>query len=327
MNAAILSSTLLNDLTVVSLTGPDATQFLQSQITQDVTSLDGRQASLAGYCTARGRLLASMVVLRQDSDSDDGWLLLTKADAAAAFVQRLRMFVLRAKVSIELDEYTVTGVRTGLAEVNDTAGEHDGLPEQPEPFTVVRNDGEIWIAAPRRDDSGPVRWWMLSGPLGQEADHRAVSVSAWQADDIAAGFPWVQAATQDTFIPQTLNMDLIGGISFTKGCYPGQEVVARSHYRGTIKRRMAYGIAAAGALAGAAGESQDLAGTDIYDATRPGNPCGRVINAASSNDQLHLLLEVQLADLDSADFRLGSDDGAAITIAPLPYSIAPEPAA
>jgi folate-binding protein YgfZ len=124
------------------------------------------------------------------------------------------------------------------------------------------------------------------------------------------------AATQDVFIPQTLNLDLIDGVSFTKGCYPGQEVVARSHYRGTVKRRMAYGTVNETPSQPAA----SLPGIDIFDANKPNSPCGRVINSAQAQ-QIHLLLEIQLSDLESADFRLGEVDGPAITLHALPYAI------
>src|SRR3546814_3190939 len=86
------------------------------------------------------------------------------------------------------------------------------------------------------------RWWLITDESDPAPSLPAGNTARWQADDIAAGLPWVQAATQDLFIPQTLNLDLIDGVSFTKGCYPGQEVVARSHYRGTVKRRTAYGV-------------------------------------------------------------------------------------
>src|SRR5690625_2959384 len=100
MNNTAFSLIPLNDLALISLTGPDATSFLQSQLTQDVATIDSDRAALAGYCTARGRLMASMIVLQQEIDPNTGWWLLTKADCALAFAQRLRMFVLRAKVDI-----------------------------------------------------------------------------------------------------------------------------------------------------------------------------------------------------------------------------------
>lgn len=311
MKNTALSLTALNDLAVITLTGTDATSFLQSQLTQDINVLGPDKAAVAGYCTARGRLLASMIVVQKGSDQSDGWLLLTKADAALSFGQRLRMFVLRAKVDVTVSETIVVGVRSKQAA---------------QPYTVERHDNQIWISAPVRDHAPYARWWLLDNQggsaqaLDDAAQTSAADIQSWQADDISAGLPWVQAATQEAFIPQTINMDLINGVSFTKGCYPGQEVVARSHYRGTIKRRMAYATGAPVPIE----STHALIGSDTFDANRPGRPCGRVINAAVGSDALHVLIEVQLADLESADFRLESDTGPAITIAPLPYNILPD---
>lgn len=317
MTNSTVSLVALNDLAVITLTGPDATSFLQSQLTQDVESLGPDQATLAGYCSARGRLFASMVAVQQAEDQSEGWILLAKADAAMAFAQRLRMFVLRAKVDVRISEDGVIGVR--VPESANAASSELAVPDPVAAWGVVRRDGQIWIRVPERDDAPDQRWWLLNA-AGIDADASDAMLQAWQADDIAAGLPWIQAATQEAFIPQTVNMDLIGGVSFTKGCYPGQEVVARSHYRGTIKRRMAYAQGDAISLE-AAGQ---LAGADTFDAGRPGRPCGRVVNAAVSNGALHVLMEVQLTDVNQADYRLESDDGHSVTVAPLPYPIVPD---
>lgn len=323
MNNTAFTVIPLTDLAVISLTGPDATSFLQSQLTQDVISLGPERAALAGYCTARGRLLASMVAVQQGVDPADGWFLLAKADCALAFAQRLRMFVLRAKVEVTIHEHPPIGVRT-LARGDRADGDQSSasgnppltLPDDASPYAVTRQNGQIWIRTPDRKEASSARWWLLASSITDISVSDAI-LHAWQADDIAAGLPWVQAATQETFIPQTLNMDLIGGVSFTKGCYPGQEVVARSHYRGTIKRRMAYAQGPSTAVRSA----QELVGADTFDAGDPGRPCGRVINAAVADDRLHVLIEVQLADLDGADFRLGADDGPAVAVGTLPYDI------
>lgn len=315
----------LTDLAVIRLTGPDASSFLQSQLTQDVAALGPDRAALAGYCTARGRLLATMVAVQAGMDPADGYLLLTKADCALAFDQRLRMFVLRAKVEVTIDENPPVGVLTLTDRVGQSGGSTsltpDGpplvLPQAADRYTVVRQDDLIWIRTPDQADATGARWWLLNTPATDPAAASDVALQDWQVGDIAAGLPWVQAATQETFIPQTLNMDLIGGISFTKGCYPGQEVVARSHYRGTIKRRMAYAQGPAADVE----SPQELVGVDTFDANNPGRPCGRVINAALAGDRLHVLIEVQLGDLDGAAFRLGADDGPAVDITALPYDI------
>lgn len=339
MSDSIHLPVLLEDLAAILVSGSDAEAFLQAQLTQDMLALGTERAAPAAYCTARGRVLASMVVVQADDQADPSWLMITKADVADSLVQRLRMFVLRSKVTIERSEHIVLGTaaphidldsaQDAIRSSDDTTQDQQASPasadhRQAAPFTVIRHQGAVWVAAPRGRHLG-TRWWGLiptrQAP-GQESS--AKDISAWQADDISAGLPWVQAATQDTFIPQTLNLDLINGVSFTKGCYPGQEVVARSHYRGTIKRRSAFGMAALSA-SDSAMRPQELAGSDIFDANRPGNACGRVVNAAMTDTGLHMLMEVQLTDVNTADFRLESDKGPAIQIMPLPYEIANQP--
>ncbi|NYT69896.1 YgfZ/GcvT domain-containing protein [Pusillimonas noertemannii] len=301
----------LADLSVLRASGADAAAFLHGQLTQDITGLPPGQARLAGYCTPKGRLLGTLVICRDPAQPED-FVALVKADIAQALAKRLSMFILRAKAKLTVEPIAVWGVQ--LAAGQQAASLPFAPPVDDAPFSVAQTDQGTWIAAPRAE-AGPRRWWLLDGQNPPTEDHDASRLAAWQAADIAAGLPWIQAATQDVFIPQTLNLDLIEGVNFTKGCYPGQEVVARSHYRGTIKRRMAYGIAQPG------GPADSLAGSDIFDAARPESPSGRVVNAASGDGETHLLLEVHLADLGTAEYRLGSIQGPHIGIQPLPYHI------
>jgi len=297
----------LPDLSLISFSGADAATFLQGQLSNDINAVSPAQAQLAGYCTAKGRLLATMVLWAEPEAS--GYLALVKSDIADALIKRLSMFVLRAKVIIKKEDVTIAGIR------GDSAVSAPAL-------SVLQQDDSSWILAPSADASSS-RWWRVS-PIDSQAEGAEDAEnyqSAWQALDIQAGLPWITQAVQDLFIPQTLNLDLIGGISFTKGCYPGQEVVARSHYRGTIKRRMACGQTEATLVQ----ESQIQAGTDIFDALNPDNPCGRVINTANDNQgKTWFLLEVQLADLATANFRLGTANGPEIAITPLPYELSPQ---
>lgn len=307
--------TRLNDLSVIEITGADAASFLHGQLTHDITGLKPESARLAGYCTAKGRLLGSLVVWR--GVAADTLYALAKTDIAPALVKRLSMFVLRAKVKLSLTNMPVYGVALpqGHAAPGLDGLAPSDLPAAAPAYTTLHSSAAAWVAAPSADPQIS-RWWLVQTSESPQALPTKADGSFWQAADIAAGLPWVVAATQDTFIPQTLNLDLIDGVSFTKGCYPGQEVVARSHYRGTVKRRMAYGMAAA------AEPAAQLAGVDIYDAAKPDSPCGRVVNAAAAGGSIHLLLEIQLSDLDSADFRLATADGARIAIQALPYAIA-----
>lgn len=312
----------LDDFVVFSASGADALPFLHGQLTQDVTGLPADAARLAGYCTAKGRLLATLVMWRAAPGAEDGPQLygLVRRDLSQALLKRLSMFVLRAKVKLAAASLNVAGVQASPAEAAALEAVTGALPRAA--WQRADLPSGTWIAAPSAD--GRLRWWWIAS--GEQLDQAAplaaalglAPASQWQVADLAAGIPWIATATQDVFIPQTVNLELIEGVSFTKGCYPGQEVVARSHYRGTVKRRMAYGTVADASLQAAA-----LAGVDVFDATQPGEPIGRVVDAASDAGVASVLFETTLAALPEGDLRLGAADGPRIATAPLPYSITP----
>lgn len=300
---------------LISASGDDALAFLHGQLTQDVAGLPLDRASLAGYCTAKGRLLATLVMWRapaEPAQTDARWHALVRADLAEALVKRLSMFVLRAKASLSLSAtmqaFGVQATSDQAAALQAAAG--GDLPSQD--WQRAELPTGTWIAAP---GSGGLRWWWIASPAQRQASGNLARLlargdeQAWRAADLAAGLPWIAGPTQDLFIPQTVNLELAGGVSFTKGCYPGQEVVARSHYRGTVKRRMAYGRLEDGALTA-------QPGADIYDAGDAHEPSGRVVDAAGAA----LLFETTLASLPEGDLRLGSADGPRIQVLPLPYA-------
>jgi tRNA-modifying protein YgfZ len=196
---------------LLSVTGADARAFLHAQLTNDIASLPPDRAALAGWCTAKGRLLATMLVI----PSPEGFLLQLAKDLAPAVAKRLSMFVLRSKVRIadESDAWAQYGFWDADGVVTSVAWAGD---------TVSVGVGE------RR---------FLKIGKGISQDCKATE-DAWTLQEIRAGRPWISAATQDQFVPQMVNLETIGGIDFQKGCYPGQEIVARAQYRGQVKRRM-----------------------------------------------------------------------------------------
>lgn len=312
----------LEDLAVFTASGADALSFLHGQLTQDVTGLPQDAARLAGYCTAKGRLLATMVMWRGTGDADDSpqFYGLVRQDLSQALIKRLSMFVLRAKAKLAAAPLHVAGVQATPEQAAALEAVTGALPRATWQRAALPSG--TWIVAPSADDR--LRWWWIASDdqLEQSAALTQAlglaSAQQWQAADLAAGIPWIAAATQDVFIPQTVNLDLIQGVSFTKGCYPGQEVVARSHYRGTVKRRMAFGTVADASLQGAS-----LTGVDVFDATQPGEAIGRVVQAASDAGVVSVLFETTLAALPEGDLRLASADGPRIAPAPLPYAINP----
>jgi folate-binding protein YgfZ len=275
---AAMSSLLPYSL--LELTGDDAATFLQGQITQDVMSLDAQTSRRGAYCTAKGRVLANFIMWRDVAAG--AIFLIVPQDVVAAFAKRLAMFVLRAKVKIRVrDDLGVSG-EVGCA----------------------LNDGQVEVLESGwRIGAGAGRCWRVGMP---ESIPAAPDQVAWAQADIALGRAWVLASTQDMFIPQTLNLDLIGGVSFTKGCYPGQEVVARSHYLGKLKRRMMR-------VGGARGAQP---GQDVWSSSDSKEPCGRVINAAGNEALIEMNLSARGTPL-----RLGQPDGPLLELLDLPYSL------
>jgi folate-binding protein YgfZ len=310
--------------------GPEAAAFLHGQLTNDVEGLTPHNAHLAGYCTAKGRLLATMVIWRgvagaESTEAADAAAQtiygVLRADLFDAVLKRLTMFVLRAKLKLAPVALNITGVtvpKRALTAFGTAAG--GSLPETA--WARAELSSGTWIAAPAAHDTHRY-WWIATDAQCDAAAAALKSLSRrgqsadWRHDELAAGLPWIGASTQDVFLPQTINLDLIEGVSFTKGCYPGQEVVARSHYRGTVKRRMALGTIADNLVT----DASVLPGTDVYDAAHADEPCGRVVDAAGANT-VTLLFETTLASLPEGDLRLGAADGPRIALQELPYAIA-----
>lgn len=322
-----VSLTALADLRVLQAAGADAQAFLQGQLTQDIKALGTVEARLAGYCTAKGRLLASGVIWKAHvtDPAQPAYDLMVDAGVAEAFAKRLSMFVLRAKVKIAPTPAQVTGVQVseaGRAALTAVVG---ALPHAP--WVRVDLPSGTWIAAPQSAADTGARWWWIAEEQQLAATVALLGASAalgdpveWQRADVAAGLPWVTAATQDMFVPQTVNLELIGGVSFTKGCYPGQEVVARSHYLGKSKRRMHVGQAALHPI-----PATPLEGSDVFHSQDPAQPCGRVVNAVRVGDVAHVLFETTFASLESGTLHLVDANGPTLTPGTLPYSLTPAP--
>jgi folate-binding protein YgfZ len=206
---------------LLSVTGAEARAFLHAQLTNDIENLAPDRWVLAGWCSAKGRLLASFLVI----PSPTGFMLQLARDLAAPVAKRLSMFVLRAKVKIT-DE-------------SDAWAQH-GVWDADLPGPDVAWHGNIATVR-----VGPRRFLQLAptAALGEEPNGDEVQ---WTLQEIRAGRPLITQATQDQFVPQMVNFETIGGVDFRKGCYPGQEIVARAQYRGQVKRRMVHARAPAG---------------------------------------------------------------------------------
>jgi len=302
----MLSTTLyqgaseLRHLGVIRARGTDAASFLQSQLTNDVLTLGPDRARLAGFCSAKGRLQASFWVVRP---APDELLLICAADLLAPTLKRLSMFVLRARC--KLDDASAELPLLGISGAGLVPGGAHAWQVQDTPLGKT-------IRVP--DAGGEPRCVVVGASAAALPELPSLALDTWRWLDLQAGMPLIQAATVDKFVPQMLNFEIVGGVDFKKGCYPGQEVVARSQYRGTIKRRMF--------LFDSDGDAAP--GAELFDARDPGQPAGMVVNAAPNPEKdCSLLAEVKLAAVadGKSQLHLGSADGPLLILRDLPYAV------
>ena len=295
---------VLAHLGVIRARGDDAVPFLQGQLTNDVAGLGMSEARLAGYCSAKGRLLASFFVWKA---APDELLLACSADVLAATLKRLSMFVLRAKC--KLSDASAEVALFGLAGA--MARGWLGVTAPNEPCRVGEHDGARVLRLP--DAVGTPRYIVATQAMAPELP--PLSLEAWRWLEVQSGVPLIEVVNVEQFVPQMVNLELVGGVNFQKGCYPGQEVVARSHYRGTLKRRMALFDTTA----------QAHAGDDVFHDHDPLQPAGRIVNAAPSpRGGSSALIEVKLAALASGGLHLRSPEGGTLERRELPYALALE---
>jgi folate-binding protein YgfZ len=283
----------LSDWGVIRAQGADAASFLHSQLTQDFALLDREHARLAGFCTAKGRLLATLVGWR---GGDEEILLALPAETLAATLKRLSMFVMRAKcklsdASAEFAVYGLLGTPTAEA------------------WTLSRDGDAVQIALPGSGRAVRIQPADAPAPAGE-----AITPGDWAWAEAEAGVAWVRGATVEAFVPQMINFEVLGGVSFKKGCYPGQEIVARSQYRGTLKRRLQ--VFETDAVA--------TVGQEIFHSGDPAQPAGVVASSGTRGGRSVIAAEIKLATLEGGSLHLGGTSGATLQPRALPYEIPPQ---
>jgi folate-binding protein YgfZ len=300
-----MQSDLVADLShnaLLRVTGDDAAAFLHGQFTNDVQRLAAGEAQWSGWCSAKGRLLATFLLLR----CADGFLLMLPAEIAASVAKRLALFVLRSKVKIE--DVSALHALVGIAGPGAAALVAGHWGSAPAAMASVDKDGALCIAL------GDDRFVALLPAAGASAFRdlfpnrwQRAGDDAWEWTSIQAGVPSIVAATQEAFVPQMANFELVGGVSFKKGCYPGQEIVARTQYRGGLKRRMA--------LAHVAGNERPQPGQSVYSSAFAGQSAGTIVNAAPAPEGgFDALVVAQVEALAQRDLRWNSPDGPSVEI-------------
>ena len=224
---------LLDGFSIIRLEGEDAESFLQGQLSGDIREL-GAEARFTTYSTAKGRMLASFLAWKQEGS----YCLMVSADICQAIAKRLTMFVMRSKVKVSVLNGAEAGLLGVRGEQLKAVIEQYFSMQTAGLLAMLKKDADVAIALP---GGGFILNLTADSDLATRLvaeKATAVSSQAWGIRDIDAGIAWVTLATQEQFVPQMANMDLIGAVSFKKGCYPGQEIVARTQYLGKVKRRL-----------------------------------------------------------------------------------------
>ncbi len=303
----------LNDFSLLQVNGEDAANFLHNQLTNDVEHLDQSEARLAAYCSPKGRMLASLFFWK----TDGGFFLQLPTSLQASIQKRLQMFVLRAKV--KLLDVSNNFIILGLGGRNAGQTLQNWFPQLPAtPYKKIDNASGTLIRVTDGFDQPRYQWICTMDVLQNawsilSAQLQSVNQSSWRKAEILAGIPHITDKTQEKFVPQMVNFELIGGVNFKKGCYPGQEIVARSQYLGKLKRRMA--------IASISAENVE-AGMDVFSESDASQPCGMIINAQADGELKSIcLVELKVADQEENLVHLGSSTGPQLVFLPLPYSM------
>ena len=298
----------LTHLGIIRAVGEDAVKFLQGQLTQDVAQLDLSQARLAAFCNARGRMQASFVLFKR---SPEEVLLVCSRDLLAATLKRLSMFVMRAKAKLSdaSDDFLLYGV-TGTAIYSIAASTQTA-------WTKVDIDAANLIFLYPGAGQARTLWCAPTGSPAPEGE--PIDLSMWNWLEVQSGIAMISQPVFESFVPQMLNYESVGGVNFKKGCYPGQEIVARSQFRGTLKRR-AYLVHT---------DAAPAPGQEVFHAQDGEQPCGLVaVAAAHPAGGFDAIVSIQTAAATDAAahsserrLTLGSPTGSALALLPLPYPL------
>lgn len=283
----------LTHLTVIEVSGEDASRFLQGQLTCNINELTESKATIAAYCNAKGRVISTLIVTK----TQNGFLLIIPESLAETVRKKLQIYVLRAKVklclSTDLKLYGVSGTEI-LATIT--------LPQ--DSFECSQNQNLVCIKMPSVE---PRFLFVVNTASSEDALlFRDVNDAAeWRYQDISSGFPWFDDSQTEHYIPQMLNIDQLGGISFNKGCYTGQEIVARTHYLGKSKRQLNLAECNVSLPPDA-----DLAILDAENQTK----CGDVVTIQTLGQNSRMLIVLQTVDDSPKNLILNNQDHTPINL-------------
>ena len=292
---------------LICVTGDDAVAFVHAQLTSDVAGLDPLSTQYSGYCSPKGRLLTTFLLWRLENE-----IVLQLPAAMREGVQaRISRYVLRAKAKLadarpRLALFGVAGAhaRAAIATLSERVPEADHRVAAAAASHVTRVPLDRYLVLAAAANAGEIRATLASACT-------EAPPSRWRALDVEAGVPIVTERSQDEFVPQMVNLDLVGGVSYSKGCYPGQEIVARTHYLGRLKQRM-YRVRVPGVESLAAG-------APLYSPEfGPDQASGAILYSGGPGEALAV---IQKSSADSQSVRFGALDGPAVELLPLPYTL------
>ncbi|MDO9103948.1 MAG: folate-binding protein [Methylovulum sp.] len=300
----------LAHLAVLTISGNDAANLLQGQISCNIRDLSETQSSLGALCNPKGRAIATFLLIK----TDDIFLMVLPVELLATVKKRLGMYILRSDVLLtdSSDSLCVLGWKPPSAQLSDDEALFSTLPQVP--LSINLGQRRLLVARPET----AIAWWT------EQTRHGCLATSSaqWRYLDIIAGLPWLTTATSEAFIPQMLNLDKLGGISFTKGCYTGQEIIARTHYLGKAKRAMF--------LAECQTPEMPAPNTVIFDDSLPDSSqpaetpeqdqaAGRVLLAAQQDGICKMLIVIPISETGTYQLKLA--DQHKLALLALPYSI------
>ena len=319
-NPPDLGISALHEWGLILVEGPDAASFLQNQLTNSVLGLrrtfapaiasTPSSARLAGYCNPKGRLLASvwLALAPQEDSSDDRYALFISKDIVASVAKRLSMYVLRSKAKVvdASQDWSILGFCAYANQIHSLTLEQSQIGIQlPDVQVHGQTYSRVLIAQPG---------------LAMMKNIQSQTLLTWNDLEVLSAIPRVVQRTQEQFVPQMVNFESVAGVDFKKGCYPGQEIVARSQYRGVIKRRLSLAHVIIEQLNGASFGP----GTDLFDGDDATQPAGMVVLSAQSafhQGRIDLQIECKSEVLEHGEIRLGSIHGPVLKIDTLPYPL------
>ena len=307
----------LSHMGLISVSGDDASDFLQGQLTNDIRDVSPQHSQLSAYCTPKGRMLSNFRIFKRN---DVFYMQLPRTQLEAT-MKRLRMFVLMAKVEFEdsSDSLVHMGV-SGPNAVEQLSAHIKNLPEQVN--DVRQSDNLTIVMLPGTHARFEIYGELdVIQTLWSKLDVHAAPVGAapWALIDIQAGIPTIYPETSEAFVPQMLNMQIIDGVSFQKGCYTGQEIVARMQYLGKLKRQM-YLIKVK------TNDKVNIGDTLFSAGSTSGQGTGTIVDAQLDvvDGGYDALAVINIKDTESSKLKLHNENGPDIEIGELPYDFAVE---